>query len=172
MRERGAAGRWGGALVALLVVGCGPRLTPLEELELLRSQYAAELKSMSVLQDPDSGDASEGEQEDSLEAPAGLDLDQPPVRTDILLDILVSTTAQEYLAGVTIDLEHVDGERNVKSARRTLWVDTSTLVRGGGTQVTHVLEDVDYEPGDGFAVEIRNPVPEAERAEYREYSDL
>ncbi|MDX1384118.1 MAG: hypothetical protein R3190_10775 [Thermoanaerobaculia bacterium] len=160
------------AVVVVAVAGCGPQLTPEEEIELLRSQYTAELTSITVKQDPGSGaaEATAGEEPPDVDDAAGLDLDQPPVRTDVVLDILVSTTSQDYLPGVTIDVQHVDAERREKDLRR-LWVDTSSLVRGGGTQVTHVLEDVDYEVGDGFHVEVRSPVGEDERAEYREFGD-
>jgi hypothetical protein len=145
------------ASVTVLVAafGCGPKLTPEQEIEILRQQYDAELMSLSVLQDP--GDPSEsGEADDELGA--GLDLDQPPVSTDVMLDILVSTTASEYLPGITLDLQHVDSARTEKGRQR-LWVDTSQLVRGGGTQVTHVLEDIDYVAGDGFWVEVLSPIP-------------
>jgi hypothetical protein len=94
---------------------------------------------------------------------------QPAVSTDVVLDMLISTTSQEYLPGITIDLQHVDAERKEKD-RRTLWVDTSGLIRGGGAQVTHVLENVDYETGDGFFVEVRTPVPPEDRASYREFA--
>lgn len=163
-------------LVALAVaswaLACGPRLTHDQEIEILRSQYTAELKSLSVVQDPATAEvdqAAEGAEDEADEA-AGLDLDEPPVRTDVLLDILVSTTAQEYLPGITLDLQHVDANRNEKG-RDLLWVDTSGLVRGGGTQVTHVLEDVDYAPGDGFWVEVRTPVPPDLRPLYREFQE-
>ena len=94
----------------------------------------------------------------------------PAVRSDVIHDILVSTTSNEYLPGVTLDVEHVDADHEEKD-RRTLWVDTSGLVRGGGTQVTHVLEDVDWQTGDAMYVEIRSPIPPEERAEYREFEE-
>jgi hypothetical protein len=38
--------------------------------------------------------------------------------------------------------------------------------------VTYLLEDVaGYAPGDRFVVAVRHPVPEAERGEYREFSE-
>jgi hypothetical protein len=179
------------ATSALWALACGPKLTPEEQVELLRSQYTAELKSLTVKQDPvaatasdsgvpaGSGEAAAGETaippdasgeptgdeaaslaaetpaEDAAASGAVAQAPGPAVRTDVILDILVSTTSQEYLPGITIDVEHVDADRKVKD-RRTLWVDTSTLVRGGGTQVTHVLE-------------VRTPVPAELRAEYREF---
>jgi hypothetical protein len=181
------------ALIPLLLfpaLACGPKLTPEEEIELLRSQYAAELKSLTVKQDPvaaaappsaeamaaDGATAGEApivpdsapDAETAAATPGPADALVTDVRTDVILDILVSTTAQEYLPGVTLDVEHVDANRQEKD-RRLLWVDTSNLARGGGIQVTHVLENVDWQAGDGFFVEVRTPIPAAERGEYREF---
>ncbi|MEE2777889.1 MAG: hypothetical protein VYE73_14130 [Acidobacteriota bacterium] len=157
---------------AIMLAGCGPQLTPEEKVEVLRSQYSAELTSLTVLQDPQNEEAEPAADKEGGAAEldtTGLDLDQPALRTDVVLDILVSTTSQDYLSGITIDLQHVDGERNEKSLQN-LWVDTSSLIRGGGTQVSHVLEDVDYVAGDGFWVEVRSPVGIEERPDYREFS--
>ena len=155
--------------MALWIAGCGPQLSPEEKIELLRSQYSAELTSITVKQDPeeDAG-AAEGVADGEIDV-ADLDLDQPPVRTDVVLDVLVSTNSQEYLPGITIDVQHVDSDKKEKDFVR-LWVDTSALLRGGGAQVTHVLEDIDYQPGDGFWVEVKSPVAAEERADYREFS--
>jgi hypothetical protein len=213
---RGAVALVGALLLA--ASGCGPRLTPEEEIERLRSQYTAELKSLTVKQDPvapavDVATGATGEAGDEAAAgatpsPSAPEIDAsaqtaetaedlaegetpetsivrdpaapgatpaeiatiagPQVRTDVILDILVSTTSDEYLPGITLDVEHVDAERREKD-RRTLWVDTSALVRGGGTPVTHVLENVEWDEGDAFYVEVRTPVPAEERASYREF---
>jgi len=201
-------------LVALFAHSCGPQLTPEQKTEMLRSQYTAELKSLTVKQDPVAGGgadtlgeiaADELAAADALHAPeasatglepaeaakteesdlaadraaadavetAALDASgaaAPAVHTDVILDILVSTTSQEYLPGLTLDVEHVDANRREKD-RRTLWVETSGLVRGGGVQVTHVIENVDWEPGDGMFVEVRTPIPTEERAQYREFAN-
>ncbi|HVR28770.1 MAG TPA: hypothetical protein VMS86_04485 [Thermoanaerobaculia bacterium] len=175
------------AFLLLAAQACGPQLTPEEKTELIRSQYTAELKSLTVKQDPLSvmddetseavADATAAEAEGASPA-AAAELDPaadaepaaaaPPVRSDAILDILLSTTSQQYLPGVTLDLEHVDAARRVKD-RRSLWVDTSSLGRGPGIQITHVLENVDWEEGDGFFVEVRTPIPPEERADYREF---
>lgn len=180
------------AAVVSVVAGCGPQLSPEEEVEAIRSRYTAELQSLTVKQDPttesqdlspesqdppQSAEGALGEDEAGGEPAAAAELGEAeaeqtpaerPVETDVILDILVSTTSDEYLAGVTLDVFQVDAEEREKD-RRHIWVDTSDLLRGGGTQVTHVLEDVDYEPGDGFYVEVRTPIPPDERAEYREF---
>lgn len=194
------------ALLSLTALACGPKLSREEEIELVRSQYTAELQSLTVKQDPVLG----GVPDNATAADAGAESEAPDVaaevtgaavqaadagtaesasvgaetgsaddveaagdetasvRTDVILDILVSTRGQEYLPGITLDVEHVDEERRAKD-RRTLWVDTTGLVRGAGTQITHVLENVDWEVGDGFFVEVRTPIPAEERSGYREF---
>ena len=38
-----------------------------------------------------------------------------------------------------------------------VWFDTSEITKATVTQFTHILEDVGYEEGDGFFVEVRHP---------------
>ena len=149
------------AIVLLMAaLGCGPRLSSEQEVEQRRAQYTASLKSLTVEQAPvigePAGDAN------GATAPA------PVVRTDAILDIVISTDCEEPLPGVTIDVEHLDAARRAKG-RSTFWVDTATLSRGQSAQVEHVLEDVVWETGDAFAVSVRTPISESERAEYREF---
>jgi hypothetical protein len=150
-------------LAAALLVGmlaCGPRLSREEEVELLRSQYTATLASLTVKQEPIEagtvGKASTGE------APP------PRVRTDAVLDIVVSSNAEKPLPGLTIDIEHVDAQRRAKG-RGTFWVETATLVQGQSTELQHVLENVAWETGDTYAVEVRRAIPAEQRSEYREF---
>ncbi len=155
-----------GGLGVLLCWACAPPLTPEEEVSNLRMQYEAELKSFTVTQEPQTADVSEGEDEetdDGVEAPA------PTVRSDALLDILVSTTATERLPGITVEVQQVDAAGKEK-ATGLLWVDTSTLGRGNGVQVTHVLEDITYDAGDGFWVGVRSSIPASEYGKYKEFS--
>jgi hypothetical protein len=135
-------------MLLLAALACGPRLTREQKVELLRAQYTASLESLVVNQDP-------------VSAP-------PVVRADAVLDIRVSTTAEEYLPGVTVDIEHVDAQRRHKD-RDTVWVDTSTLVRGEAVTVTRLLENVDWDTGDGFSVEVRRAIPAEDRAAYKEF---
>jgi hypothetical protein len=90
-------------------------------------------------------------------------------RPKILLDVTVRGDARPPLPGITVDVTMVDGARSEK-ARRRVWIDTSAL-GPGGEQTTLVLEDLDFAPGDGFWVEVRTPVPPAERGEYREFAE-
>jgi len=92
---------------------------------------------------------------------------EPMMRYDVILDIVVRHTSNEMLPAITLDLSHAD-VAGVEKEHRRLWVDTSDLAKGDSLQVNETLEDVDYEEGDGFHVEVRRPIPAAERGEYRE----
>ena len=99
-------------------------------------------------------------------------MEPPEVATQILRDILLSTDADgPGLGGLTVDLTQVDDQEAEKS-RRALWIDSPPTSRGSGSQITHILEDVDYAPGDMFHVEVRVPIPAGERGEYREFDSL
>jgi len=90
-------------------------------------------------------------------------------RPKILLDVTVRGDARPPLPGITVDVSMVDGAQREK-ARRRVWIDTSAL-GPGGEQTTLVLEGLDFVPGDGFWVEVRTPVPPAERGDYREFAE-
>lgn len=112
---------------------------------------------------------AEGADGEGADGAEGEDLaEEVPVATDVVLDILVGTKGQETLDGLTVEVEQVDSAGNVKD-RRLLWLDTSNVLRGQGSQMAVVLEDVDYADGDAFAVTLVSPVPAAERSEYREF---
>lgn len=177
------------ALLSLGTLGCR-QLTPEEKVASLRSQYTAEALSFVVVEPeetvvaedelPGAEEAVEGEEvleEVEVEAAEETDIgeiDEPgepvPGPVTVLVDVLVSTTATDKLDGLTLDVFHADAQQDVKENRR-VWIDTSGVVRGPGTQFTLELEDVDYEEGDGFSVEVRSPIPEAERSEYREFQE-
>lgn len=160
----------GAALSIVLLVACREK-TPEEELQAWRAQYTVELGSFTLEQEPIVMDeAIEVEEAESAAAAdeevvaAGM----PEVTTNVVLDILVSTKALDKIEGLTIDYSHVDAARNEKD-HRLLWIDTSQIERGPGTQITYVVEGVDYIEGDGFAVEVRVPIPADEQSQYREF---
>ncbi|HUP25270.1 MAG TPA: hypothetical protein VNB06_20320 [Thermoanaerobaculia bacterium] len=164
---------WCGA--ALLTFGCA-QLSPEESVELRRSQYKVQLTSFAVDDQPQVAPVETAET--GLEAAAtppaaGEEILAEPeavvmTTTQAVLDILVTTEADEGLPGLTVELEQIGANGAVKMQRQ-LWLDVSRVVRGSGAHITHVVEDVDYEEGDGFAVSIRSPVPPGERDVYREF---
>jgi hypothetical protein len=91
------------------------------------------------------------------------------VTSDVVLDIVVRHDSREKLPGITVEVELADGARREKEHYR-VWIDTPRIERGPGAQVSYVLEDVPYVEGDAFFVEVRSPVPAAERGLYREFS--
>lgn len=179
-------------VLCAVLLGCG-KPTPLEQLEESRSLYKATLNSMFVRETPlfeespaselaDDGlvaaedeaaaaaaEAGEGDPAAGLE-----DAVEPipvPTRRDAVLDVIVQHDAYEPLNGLTLDITLVDDGRN-EIGRWLRWVDTEGLPKANQRPYSIVLEDVAYEEGYGFHVEVRHPVPVAERGDYREYEGL
>ena len=112
---------------------------------------------------PEGEGADEGAEEATQPEPAG------PRTRDVVLDIDLYHTAAEPLPGITLDVTQADSQEREKAVFN-VWVDTSNLVKGQHIQVNEILEDVEFEPGDLFSVEVRHPVPPEDRSEYREFS--
>lgn len=170
------------AAAAAAAMGCA-QPSPEQRVEALRAQYDVQLTSFAVHDQPQAapleGDlaaAQPGEEAAPAEAAAPAAPDDAaaavpeavPTVTQLVLDILVTTEADEGLPGLTVELEQVGQDGKVKM-QRALWLDVSQVRRGSGAQITHVVEDVEYQEGDAFAVSIRSPVPPAERAAYSEF---
>ncbi len=161
-------------MVALLLTACAPK-SPEEKVAQLRTYYKARLigfivEAEPVLEEPaeepmegTEGEPGEGEAMESAETTV-------PIRQNVTLDILLQHDSPEKLPGITLDIEMVDSNKERKNAWK-LWVDTSELPKATGIQFVHVLENLDYEEGDGFSVEVTSPVPPEERAQYREFSE-
>jgi len=133
------------ALLLLLATGCTPA-DPARQVEALRAYYNAELSAAGfvVRDDPATG------------------------KQEIVLDVLLQWSGRDRLPGLTLDVSMGDATGREKAHRRH-YVDTSQLDRGPGEQITIVLTDVPYQPGDGFFVEVRSSIPPAERSAYREF---
>lgn len=98
----------------------------------------------------------------------------PPVGTvprDVTLNIQLWHNSPEMLPGITLDIAHADEHEQVKDVYR-VWFDTSRLMRAQHLQIDHVIPGLLVEPGDRFSVEVRHPVPAAERGEYREFQEI
>jgi hypothetical protein len=129
--------------LALLLAACAG--DPILELEHQRARYSATMNGFVVRDDPATG------------------------KQEIVLDVLVQFDGQDPLDGVTVDLSVADAAGREKAVRH-LWVDTRGLGKGPGKQVTLTLTDLPYLPGDGFFVEVRAPIPAAERGDYKEFA--
>lgn len=150
---------------------------PAEQVSEIRSRYSAQLNGFVVHQVPETpaeppvevpGESAEPVADDRAE---GVEVLEPvPVAQAVTLDILVSREGRESLPGLTLDVTHVDAREEEKASWK-VYLDVADVHRGPGTQIAYRLEDVEYEEGDGFHVEVRHPVPAAERGEYREFQE-
>lgn len=145
-------------LVLVLTTGCGPSE---REIAAARARHAVAVDGFVVRQEPVAGGDLEQEVELGL-------IVQRKVRREEGEDR--EGSEGEPLPGVTLDVDQVDATGKSKRHWR-IWADTAGLQPGGEVRSVHVLEDVDYAPGDGFQVEVRQEIPEAERAEYREWAE-
>ncbi len=165
----------------MLAAACGPS-DPQKKVAQLRSYYTARLNGFLVQQPepapmPEVEEAAAGEAAvaaaaeaapEGEEMAAEVELDAGPQPVDIMLDILIQHDSPEHLPGITVDISMVDAAKAEKGSWR-VWFDTAQVAKANVTQYTHVLEDVLYEEGDGFSVEVRHPIPPEQRGEYREF---
>jgi hypothetical protein len=158
-----------GPLVLVLGIAACTSQTPEERLAALRSHYRAELNGFLVKETP-----LEPAPEAAVVPPGVLPESDPaplPTRTDLLLDLVVRHDAPERLPGVTVDVTMVDSAQRPKG-RWLVWVDTADLPKATQQQVSHEIQGVDYQEGDGFYAEVRHPIPAAERGDYRELAGV
>lgn len=172
------------ALAVLAVAfGCAKK-SPLEQMMENRSRYTAELNESGFIleetplvaevaggdseleAEPQATSAGEDEGEGEMLEPEPI-----PVEQKVHLDILLRHDSYEKLPGVTVDISMVDTGLNEKGHWR-VWLDTSNIERANLTQFSHTLENIDYVEGDAFSVEVRHPIPEAERGDYKEFADF
>lgn len=148
-------------LVLLGTIGpaaCGPSDRDIAE---ARARYVAALDGFVVRQEP---------------VPQSGKISEPPrLKQDVELDLLVRRETggddpPEALPGITLDVDQVDVAGTSRRHWR-VWVDTAGLAPGRELRMKHVLEDVEYVPGDGFQAEMRQDVPAGERAAYREWGE-
>lgn len=143
---------------ALILAACGASEKDVLE---ARARYGATVDGYVVRQQP--LPAEGGGPAVSEAAPPRLDQD-----VELGLAVRHDLPAEEpRLRGITLEVAQVDAAGRPKRGWR-VWVDTTGLEPGREARSVHVLNDVDYAPGDGFRVEVRQRIPEAERPEYRE----
>jgi hypothetical protein len=161
-------------MTLLLAVACTPP-SPEERVAEARSRYDATLNAFHVRADPlapavdeemmaAEGEGGEGEADEEMMEPEPMPV---PVRQDVVLDLLIQTHTDDTLDNLTLDISQIDPAGNPKADYRA-YVDVSHILKGPGQQVEYVLEDIDYQEGDGFAVEVRQ-VPPEEYGDYQEF---
>ncbi len=160
-----------------LALGC-PAKTPEEKVASIRNLYSARLNGFIIEEEPlpvaeivvEEPGESEAAEEDVIEAvEEDVIFEPPPMRQQARLDILILHDSYELLPGVTVDISMANSAGEEKNHWR-IWFDTSDIGKASVTQFTHILEDISYEEGDGFFAEVRNPIPEDEWKDYREFS--
>jgi len=167
--------------LSMALSACGPS-SPAEKIAQTRSLYSASLNGFVVEEEPlfeepleevgEPGEEAATEveiEEAELQEPA--DFEPVAISQRVLLDVLIKHNSYEKLPGITVEISMADPSGQEKDHWRA-WFDTSNVERANVTQFTHILEDVSYEEGDGFFVELRHPVPEEERGEYREFASV
>lgn len=173
-------GVWSVVLVGILVGGCGPK-SPEDKIAKMRSLYSARLNGFILEEEPVVAAVPEVPELEAVEIiddgtvdgvdPEAVEMEPVVVEVEekVRLDILIQHRSDENLPGITVDISMVD-TAEVEKGHWRVWFDTSNVTQATVTQFTHILEDVEYEEGDGFFVEVRHPVPVEERGEYREFS--
>ncbi len=185
-------------LLLAAVSGCGHPKSHDEQVAELRSQYTAKLNGFAVKEQPTAGAMGDMGQMGAQEGMPGSEGAQPaapapsapppqggeevqsgdlavppaptPVHQSAILDILVSRKGRVGLPGLTVDITQADPQGHEKGHWQA-YLDVSSVLPGSGTQISYTLDDVQYQEGDGFYVEVREPVPAAERGEYREFQE-
>ncbi len=144
-----------------LILACGPSAEGIAE---ARAQYVAALDGFVVRQEP-----SAPRLRQDVELALAVRRQAPPRKWARRSRTWTGETP-EGLPGITLDVEQVDAQGKSRRHWR-VWVDTAGLEPGREIRTGHVLEDIDYAPGDGFRVEVRPNIPAAERVEYREWQE-
>lgn len=177
----------------VLLVACAPK-SPAEKVASMREHYTAKLNGFVVKEKPapqgavEGNAVSQGEKSGAEKAPESAQKEAEKTTAassagegtgataengqtkNLMLDILVSNDSFKSLPGITLDISMVD-KSGKEIEHRRLWVNTSKVVLGSPVQVSDVLKNVPYQQGYGINVEVRKPIPAAERSEYREFSD-
>lgn len=170
----------------LALQGCAAK-SPAEQVAETRTHYKIQQITwlpQEQLEAEPSDELAEGElaadEEEAAEPEEGGDMEEEmgetdemvaegPQPTDILFDIVLNFAGRESLPGITLDITHADPFEKQKEIRRH-YVETEGMLDGDVSQLSFVLEDFQFEPGDVFSVEIRQNVPPEERGEYREFA--
>lgn len=169
--------------VFLTMAACGPS-SPEGKVAQIRAGYKIELNSWRPKpEEPPPAmedEAAAGEDADAaaMEAAAAdvegeegeaEAVEMGPKPTDILLDLVVYFRGRESLPGVTVDITHADASQAPKQTYHH-YVETAGILNGETRQASVVLEDVPFEEGDVFSVELVAGIP-ADLSAYKEFSE-
>jgi len=173
-------------VICTLSLGACAGKSELDRVADARGTYRATLNSFFVKEvapvDEVADVPAEGEEAAEGDEPVSEDAETvpEPVRQDAVLDVIVQHDTTSPLAGLTLDIEMVEIVRDaagavtdeIQRAQWLYWVDTEGLQKANQRPYSVVFEDVDYEEGFAFFVEVRHPVPASDRGDYREFDGL
>ncbi len=182
------------AFALLLTAGCDTG-TPEEKIAKIRAQYKVELNSWSA-QDPpqaespmeesagdegaeavavaaaaaEAGAAAAAEAAEEAEEGA-MDEEEMsgPQPKNVLFDLVVYFRGRKALEGITVDVTHADSAQQEKAVYQQ-WLDTAGMINGDTRQMDFMLEGMEVEDGDAFAVTLASGVP-ADLGNYAECSE-
>ena len=165
------------ALLFLAAAACGPA-SPQEEIAQIRADYTVELNSWRALE-PEPAMDETAEMTDETEDAAGEageeadeyaepEMAAGPQPADVLFDLVVYFKGRKALDGITIDVTHADAAQEEKAVYH-YYVETAGIVSGETRQVDFVIEGIELEDGDAFAIAVVPGIP-ADRGAYREFS--
>ena len=173
------------AALVMTVVGCGLE-SPEEKVAKIRSEYTIELNSWEAQEPPSAVEetmeeavaeaavaetpatAEEGAAEDEMPMDEE-EIESGPQPRDVLFDLVVYFRGRKALKGITVDVTHADAADQEKAVYQQ-WIDTAGMINGETRQVDFVLEGMEVEDGDAFAVTLASGVP-ADLGKYREFSE-
>ncbi len=108
------------------------------------------------------GEGEEGDEEIAEAAPEG------PTPTTIFFDLIVLFSGSEPLDGITVDVTHADASGAEKRTWRK-YLETPGIVKSEARQIGFE-EEVHFEEGDVFSVQLLKYVDPANYGEYKEYT--
>ncbi len=160
----------GVALAAAAGLACS-RKSPADKIAEVRNQYTvqdARPQKQNPIGDASAMDVALSEGEEAREAGTAAPA-QAARPTSILFDVVLSFRGSQSLPGITLDITHTDAQGRTKEVRRQ-YVETPKMTNSGVLQQGFVLDNLQYEEGDGFQVDVRSFIPVEERGEYREFA--
>ena len=178
------------AALVVMVAGCETG-TPEEKIAKVRAQYKVELNSwraqeLPQAEPPMAEEAGEAVAEAAVAAEAaavageeaaegeGHDMEEEiaesgPRSYNVLFDLVVYFRGKKALDGITVDVTHNDAAQQEKAVYQQ-WIETAGMVNGDTRQVDFLLEGMEVEEGDAFAVTLASGVP-ADLGNYPEFSE-
>ena len=116
------------------------------------------------------GETMEGEMAEGEMTEGEMMDDGAAATRNIIFDVLVQFSGTKPLPGLTLDITQADAFEKEKATFR-YYLETGPMVKSEAKQMSFTLEDVAFETGDVFSVELRSTVPAAEQGEYREFAE-